>query len=334
MSRTTQRARASFYRSGGALRLTSVVAMLVIVGLLMTRASNPANWVWLTGPPKDDDRQTQLVTHTNTDTAAAAAPDEVTPGRTDSDRAELYAAQEQFQAITDHTLFLGREEMPAYWRLFNWVEHQSFDELSQRADRDAVLNQFIQSPDEQRGKIFQLKLNVRQVFSYDAPANSAGISKVYEIRGWTTESKAWLYIVLTAHLPPGMPVGADVNESVNFAGYFFKDQGYHAAGAGPQDKPLAAPLLIGRIAWTPPPQVATASDSGWTQGVTVFIVMIGAIGLGVWMFIPKRVRVDRTENPFAPRSTPPSEIQDWLKEAERGPTAFDQPGTEVRFHNN
>lgn len=326
MSRTTQRARASFYRSGGALRLGSVVAMLVIVGLLMTRAADPANWTWLTGQPKNDDREILLV--------ASQSPNEVTPGPTDTDRAELAAAEEQFQAITDSTLSLGREEMPAYWRLFNWVEHQSLAELSQRANRDAVLNQFIQYPDEQRGKLFQLKLNVRQIFSYDAPANSAGVSRVYEIRGWTTESKAWLYIVLTAYLPPGMPVGPDVNESVSFAGYFLKDQGYQAAGAGPKDKPLAAPLLIGRIAWNPPPQVATTADSGWTQGMIVFLALVGAIGLGVWMFIPKRTAANRFENPYAQLSTPRSEIHDWLKDVEHNSPAVQTHGSDFHFHNN
>ncbi|HEY2411411.1 MAG TPA: hypothetical protein VGI40_04180 [Pirellulaceae bacterium] len=327
MSRTTQRARASFYRSGGVLRLGSVVMLLVIVGLLMTRAADPANWTWLTGQPNDDDRDILLV-------AAPATPEEVTPGPTDTDRAEIAAAEEQFQAITDNTLILGREEMPAYWRLFNWVEHQSLAELSQRANRDPVLNQFIQYPDEQRGKLFQLKLNVRQIFSYDAPANSAGVSRVYEIRGWTTESKAWLYVVLTAHLPSGMPVGADVNESVTFAGYFLKDQGYHAAGAGPKDKPLAAPLLIGRIAWNPPPQVATATNDGWTQGVIIFLALVGTIVLGVWIFIPKRAGANRSENPYAQLSTPRSEIHDWLKEAEHSSPAVQTQGADFHFHNN
>jgi hypothetical protein len=296
--------------------------------MLMSRAADPANWIWLTGQPQAEDRDLQLVS------TAPPTPDDVTPGPTDTDPSELSAAKEQFQAITDHTLSLGREEMPAYWRLFNWVEHQSLHDLSQRADRSAVLNQFIQSPDEQRGKLFQLKLNVRRILSYDAPSNSAGIGRVYEIWGWTNESKAWLYIVLTAHLPPGMPVGADVNESVNFSGYFLKDQGYHAAGAGPKDKPLAAPLLIGRVAWSSPPAPAAAAHSGWTQAVIVFLALIGAIGLGIWMFIPKRVSVRRPENSFAAPSSAGNDVRDWLKEAERGSATVPTQGTDFYYHSN
>jgi len=65
--------------------------------------------------------------------------------------------------------------MPAYWRLFSWADHQSLDELTRRADTTAVLNQFIQTPDEQRGKLFQLELNVRAgCCPTTPPANSAG----------------------------------------------------------------------------------------------------------------------------------------------------------------
>src|SRR6185369_10391444 len=105
-----------------------------------------------------------------------------------------------------------------------------------------------------------------------------------------------------------------VNESVTFAGYFLKDQGYHAAGAAPQDKPLAAPLLIGRIAWNPPPIPIAAADGGWTQGVIVFVILIGALGLGIWMFIPKRVGVDRSENPFSQLSSMRGNVREWLKD--------------------
>lgn len=304
--------------------------MLIVVGVLMSRAADPANWVWLTGQPREAENPVPTVP-----VSTPAVPEEVTPGPTDTDPAERAAAAEQFQALTDHTLAMGREEMPAYWRLFAWTEHQSLAELQQRADATAVLNQFVQHPDEQRGKLFQLKLNVRRVLSYPAPANSAGIEKVYEVWGWTTESKAWLYCVLTAHLPPGMPTGPDVNESVTFAGYFLKCQGYHAAGAGPQDKQLHAPLLIGRMAWAPPPPRETAGADGFFwQGLATLVLVVGAIGFVIWRFIPKGAGTRRTESST---SQPPArrvEVSEWLAEAERGPTAGPSQNSDFRFHNN
>jgi hypothetical protein len=330
MSRTTERARSSFYRSGGALRLATVIAMLVVVGMLMNRASDPKNWVWLTGKPSGDKTMAGAVAE-----AEQPAPIQVSPGPTDTDPEEREGASEQFQAISDRTIELAREEMPAYWRLFGWASHQSLAELQQRANQAAVLNQFIQTPDEQRGKLFQLDLNVRRVLSYDAPANSAGIKKVYEIWGWTTESKAWLYVVLTTHLPPGMPVGPDVNERITFAGYFLKVQGYHAAGAGPRDKPLAAPLLIGRLAWksSPAPVSANAADR-WMQGTITFLLLLGAVGLAIWMFIPKRTDRQRTASTLGHASSPRSEIRDWLAHAERRPTNDETSDADFRFHDN
>lgn len=304
--------------------------MLIVVGMLMTRAADPRNWVWLTGQAQENAIATEPVA-----AAVPVQPEEIVPGPTDADVAELAAAREQFQALTDYTLALSREEMPAYWRLFAWGEHQSLADLEGRADRSAVLNQFMQSPDEQRGKLFQLKLNVRRVLSYDAPANSAGIGRVYEVWGWTTESKAWLYVVLTAHLPPGMPVGPDVNEQVTFAGYFLKVQGYQAAGAGPQDKPLAAPLLIGRMASTAPPKpVAVAADGGWTQGMALLVLLLGAIGLAIWIFIPKGTASQWTESSLGQTALPRGEVRDWLAQAERGSSSAQESELDFRFHNN
>jgi hypothetical protein len=230
---------------------------------------------------------------------------------------------------------MAKEEMPAYWRLFNWVEHQSLADLKARSNATAVLNDFVQRPDEQRGKLFQIDLNVRRVMSYDAPANSAGIKKVYEVTGWTTESKAWLYVVLTAHLPEGMPIGAEVSERVTFAGYFLKLQGYHEAGAAPRDKPLVAPLLIGRMAWQPPPAVATSPyyDSFWGYWPAAVVFLVGVGALGWWlMTLNHSPRVPISSVPIQ-NSTAGSPLQDWLARAERGQmNAADN--ADSRFHDN
>src|SRR5262245_7676361 len=309
MTRTIERARSGFYRSGGMPRLASMIVMLVILGMLISRAADPRTWTWLTAEPKSK---------FHAEDAAKSDPEIISPGPTDLDPEERAAAAEEFQAITDRTIELSREEMPAYWLLFSWFSHQSLDELQRRASPAVVFNQFVQTPDEQRGKLFRLDLNVRRVLSYEAPPNSAGIEKVYEIWGWTTESKAWLYVVLTAHLPEGMPVGPDVNERVTFAGYFFKVQGYHAAGAGPRDKPLAAPLFVGRVAWNQPPRAAsTSSDTHWMQGALTLILLLGAVGLAIWIFTPRRIAANRTESSLHGNLSPRSEIRDWLAEAER-----------------
>lgn len=291
-------------------RLASMIVMLAVLGMLISRAADPRTWTWLTAEPK-----------TPAADVRRSEPEIASPGPIDLDPEERSAAAEQFQAVSDRTVELSREEMPAYWRLFNWASHQSLDELQQRASQALVFNQFVQSPDEQRGKLFRLDLNVRRVLSYDAPPNSAGISKVYEVWGWTTESKAWLYVVLTAQLPPGMPVGPDVNECATFAGYFFKVQGYHAAGAGPRDQALSAPLFIGRLDWKPAPAPAQTHDDLWWLFVLGGIAALyGLARLTLWYFGGNR----RSMRPTSAHSDQPpknNSLHDWLAKAEQGPTA-------------
>ena len=293
-------------------RLATMIVMLVVLGMLISRAADPRTWNWLTAEPKIESRAADVATD---------EPEIISPGPTNLDPEERAAAVEQFQAVTDRTIELSREEMPAYWRLFNWASHQSLDELQRRASQAPVFNEFVQTPDEQRGKPFRLDLNVRRVLSYDAPPNSAGIAKVYEVWGWTTESKAWLYVVLTAQLPPGMPVGPDVNERATFAGYFFKVQGYHAAGAGPRDQPLSAPLFIGKLEWKPARSQAQTHDDIWWFGVLGGIaILYGMARLALWYFSRNRRSVEptSTDSEHVPKN---SSLFDWLAKVEQDPAS-------------
>jgi hypothetical protein len=320
------------------LRMASMVITLAVLGMLIMRSRDPQTWVWLTGDqssvlPEEKQAETRKIAAaqtkadqtkaTNAKAEAEAKPAEpvspVTPGPTDLDDAEQESAIEEFQALTDRSMKLGPEEMPAYWRMFGWVQHQPFAELQKRSTKDVPMNEFVQSTDDQRGRLVTLDLNVRRVLSYDAPKNPAGIKKVYEIWGWTTESKAWLYCVVTPHLPPGMPVGSDVYEKVKFSGYFLKLQGYEAAGAGPDDKPLIAPLLVGRVAWQKSPLTKpepVGMDPTWLiwGGGAVAVFILGRIAIWFWG------RGRRTEDrPRVVRSsTDPADVEDWLARAEKG----------------
>ena len=294
------------------LRLFSMIGMLLVLGLLIAKASDPRMWAWLAGdePAASAPRKSNVP-----EPAVLAASETVTPGPTDEDFVDRAEAVKEFMALADGGLAPEKVEMPAYWRLFGWVRHQSTAELRKRASKEVVFNQFIRDPDEQRGKLFQIELNVRQVLAYDAPPNNAGVKKVYEIRGWSEESKAWLYLALVAELPPGMPVGTDVYERATFVGYFYKLQGYHEAGASPRDKPLPAPLLIGRISWRPSELQAMRSEpqdwtvAWWIGGVAV---VFGILRMGLWLYgrykpAPRDLSYDA---PDAPHKR--AEVQRWL----------------------
>jgi hypothetical protein len=301
--------------------MASLVVTLALLVLLIGKAADPTMWTWLTGEPESKARPADATAPADQPTVsvqpASVEPEKVVPGPTDEDPEEREGASEQFLALTDGSTELGREEMPAYWRLFGWSQHQSFAELNRRATGNSVLNQFIQHPEEQRGKLFRLDLNVRRVLAYDAPENSAGIKKVYEIWGWTTESKAWLYCVLTAHLPPGMPVGPDVYERVTFAGYFLKVQGYHAAGAGPKDKALAAPLLIGRLSWQAAQVAKPAPDPPWLWWLGGIALLYVGVRTALWAARRLGPGPSQELSPAGARSA--SEVRGWLANAEAAP---------------
>jgi heme exporter protein D len=173
--------------------------------------------------------------------------EQVLAGPTDEDPEQRTDATEEFQAARDGTVGLLPEEMLAYWRLFYWVEHQSFEKLQQRAPGNVPFGDLMQFPDDYRGKLVSLDLNVRRVMSYDVENSPAGIPRVYEVWAWSDDSQAWLYSLVTAHLPEGMQVGQEVYERAKFVGYFLKLHGYYEAGAKPRAAPLRAPLLVGRF---------------------------------------------------------------------------------------
>jgi hypothetical protein len=247
-------------------------------------------------------------------------------GPTDLDEDERSAAAEEFQAVTDRTLELHPEEMNAYWRLFGWVQNQSLAGLSKRAVKDVVMNDFIQSPDDFRGRLVALELNVRRVLRHPATTNRLGIKNVYEVTGFTTESQAWVYFGLTAELPKNMPIGASVEEQVTFYGYFLKLQGYYQAGAKPEDRPLAAPVLIGRMVWHSS-AAAEARAESFSQGFWLAIAGAGLmVAAGVWLFI--RLAGGRTTKSRTLLSAPPVPMDQWLRSAAEGGLEIDGAGAD------
>jgi len=342
--------------------------MLVILGLIIARAADPATWAWLASDDQGLVKRPASTAPAAKQVAAKNGPSQakaemVTQGPTDAEIEERDGAAEEYMALTDGGIELGKEEMPAYWRLFGWTQHQSTPQLQKRAQREFAFNQFIRDSDQQRGKLFLVELNVRRVLAYDAPENKAGVKKVYEIWGWTTESQAWLYCVLTPELPPGMPTGTDVHERATFAGYFLKVQGYHAAGAGPRDKPLQAPLLIGRIGWSPSALSSAQAESdwdwlarqmsqpgSWLWRAIYAIGLFGIIVLGFWLYglwMPRRA-IEAAQADFD-STRKVADVRNWLSAAEddslpRALGEADEParsngshgriGKSPDFHNN
>ncbi len=269
-------------------RLLTMIAFLAVLGMVIYQTSRIGG----------DEQAGQAATAAPVpaDPKAPKTPDDstvakvVSSGPTDEDPEQRVEAENEFQAVTDGSLGVQREEMFAYWRLFTWIEHQSMETLQRRAASDVTYNDLMMSPDKYRGRLVRLDLNVRRVLSCDPPEDGpAEIKKVYEIWGLTDDSKAWLYDVLTAHLPEGMPVGPDVEDRATFVGYFLKLQGYHEGVGNPRAAPLRAPLLIGRLVRTPRVVAQAGSQSyPWLLAAAGGVILLVAGGAVLGFILSRR----------------------------------------------
>jgi hypothetical protein len=304
------------FRGWELTRLLTMIAFLAVLGTVIYRTGGlagdgqPSQVAPAAAAPADSARKTSG----GADTAEA-----VTSGPTDEDPDQRAEAEEEFQAVTDGSLGVQPEEMLIYWRLFTWVEHQSLETLRQRSRGDLVYNDFVQSPDKCRGRLVRLDLNVRRVLAYDVEDSPADVKRVYEIWGWTDDAKAWLYDVVTAHLPEGMPIGPEVEARATFVGYFFKLQGYYETGAKPRAAPLRAPLLVGRLIRSPlAVEPAAPQPHTWILVGAGAIVLLFAGAAAVGFLFSRR----RSRQPATRRQYQHEAVDDWLQQ---GPGADVEP---------
>ncbi len=304
----------SFFHGNEFMRLMTMVVMLGVILLLIVRASDPNTWTWLTngagaGNPQNSPAATgsehnpaQNNVKQNSENkknveealkppepskpvesnepapgqnekknAKEAAP--LPAGPTDLDPEEREAAAEEFQAVADGTLGIPSMENHAYDRLLQWVSNQTIAQMRRRAKKDPVYTQFYQSPEKYRGQLFEFDLNLRRILKYEYNDRT-----LYEVWGWTAESRSWPYVGVVLDLPKGMPIGSDVDEQATMVGYFFKMQGYLEAGAKPRASPLQAPLFVGRLICAPTGRLqAKPSDWSWAlfllAGFVIFLII-------------------------------------------------------------
>ena len=88
-------------------------------------------------------------------TADSAEPS----GPTDQDWEQAEALREELQRVSDRTLAVQPEEMDAYNRLVYWAENQSSEAMFSRAKKGLRFNDFVQSPRDHRGQLFELEFN-------------------------------------------------------------------------------------------------------------------------------------------------------------------------------
>ncbi len=312
MRRLRDRPPTTFFRGAEVPRLLTLMVMLGVLVLLIDLASDPKTWVWL-APDVDDQQQLDqgAASPPSAETPDdVAAPDPTVAGPSDEDPLERDAAREEFQAITDRTP-LAQEEMPAYWRLMAWEEHQTTDALLRRATKDVSFNDFYQRPDRWRGKLVQFRVHLRRtVKAEDLADNPLGFQSVYEVWGWNSDSQPYSYWLVVPRLPPEMPSGASIFEEATFVGYFLKLLRYEDH----EGKMLATPLMVGRLIWHPTPESLLQRDDEWTW--PWYLAGALAVIFVIRWTLAITSRSGRVSLPNLAGRTDPQQVDAWLGEAE------------------
>jgi hypothetical protein len=318
------------FRGAELTRLVTMIVFLGVLGMLIVRARDPHTWKWFANqsesteaadksPQPDAGSKSVAPGASGKESKEEAAKDKdkevVTPGPTDEDSEQKADSAEEFQAISDGTVGIQPEEMFAYWRLFLWTEHQSFADMKRRAYRGPIFSDLMQTPDKSRGRLIELDLNVRRVIAYDVDDCPLETRRVYEIWGFTDESQAWPYVVVTAHLPRGIPVGTHVAERARFVGYFFKLHGYYEAGAKPRAKPLRTPFLVGRLQGYPSAVRAPGGSEEIWVGLAMLAIMVllGGSTVGRYFFGRPAGKREAVRQEHVSQS-----VHEWIREGRQG----------------
>lgn len=316
MRRFRDRRPSTLFRGNELPRLATLVVMLGILVLMISRARDPGTWRWLAPDSRGESSQAPNVAapETHSDDVVVAGP--AASGPTDSDPQELDAAREEFQAVTDKAP-LAKEEMAAYWRLIQWQQHQSLPQLRSRAKKDVTFKQLWQQPEKWRGQLVEIPLHLlRTAKVEDLEDNALGLKTMNEAWGWNSDSQPYSYWIVCPQLPPGMPSGQKILEEATFVGYFLKLLPYEDH----QGMSRATPLLIGRLVWHPMADNPLTRSDEWTWPWFV------AGGLAV-LYVARwgaRVAVNRAKgraSPSLPARADEESVAAWLAGIHEDPVA-------------
>jgi hypothetical protein len=201
----------------------------------------------------------------------AQQPQEATePPLTAGERLEPVAADRspEFETVTDRTSMSFRDNA-AYALLLGRARARTPAELAAESRRDILLTHLWERPDLYRGVPVHLLGTALRVLRYESKLGRSGW--LYEAWIITPETTRVPYVCVFEDAPNGLPVGTNISERVVFNGYFLKVMKYDAA-----DVARGAPVLVGRIGWTPHESPALGG-----QGMNPFLqwslIVLGAL---------------------------------------------------------
>ncbi|MBI1322283.1 hypothetical protein GC170_03720 [bacterium] len=191
---------------------------------------------------------------------------------------------EDLPFLMESLVDLDRDLPPAlYYHFLDKARQAEPERLIADARRDVTFAHLYKDPrndpPKYRGQLIGLRGTVRRAVAYDVDPNAYGLKKRYELWIFTEDSGKFPWVVELTNLPEGFPLGTDLQERVETAGYFLKLWAYRA-----QDGFRSAPVLLGHgLVWQRNDLIRERFDRGFALVAFGFLGLFAIlIGSSVW----------------------------------------------------
>lgn len=181
------------------------------------------------------------------------------------------------ETVKDNTIGVRYEEREAYLRVLRLASEVPLRRQEQfaaeiRAERRTLnpsykrrkpedFPQFVDlftHPEFYRGRPVTLRGVMRKLTKFELGKNTLGLDQAYEGWVYTSDSQGNPAVVIFTSKDDKLPVNGDIQEEVEFTGYYFKMYGYDA-----QDVTRKAPMILaGEVRWIPHPYKAVYKPWG------------------------------------------------------------------------
>lgn len=226
--------------------------------------------------------------------ALAAAVDPA--GLSEAQREELARFQLLFdelsmEAIRDDTVISRPAEVDAWFRLIELLKNAPEAKLADASVPRVGFRQLFEQPDEYRGQLVRIRGKAKRGYHVVAPKNIVGVEGYYVFVLLPAGGPTSPILVYSLATPEGFPEIKDkdidkevteLNESVEFTGYFYKRTAYLA-----QDGTRVAPVVLAKKPiWTPEQPKGDPQLPHWLQllGGVLLAAAIGVV-VAAWVYL-------------------------------------------------
>jgi hypothetical protein len=260
------------------LRLLSMVAMLMLVLYAMRESRKPQTWYWLWGRPRveksnaaSSDGEVSILPRNTVDRSSGQG----------GFRAERALDESQLRSIRDDTVWRP-EEQGAWFHLCGQLRKSDSARLMEDSLGDPGYAALFRQPEVYRGRLVTVRGTVSLAYRVRAPNNESGVREycVFWVRA--AAGPGLPIVVYALGAPPGFPQledkdrsgkGTELNEDMEFTGYFFKRWAYRS-----REGISTAPLLLASAPrWFHEPPTVTKLPSA--TFIVLWISSIAAISI-------------------------------------------------------